>query len=253
MKNILDKMASRGVEALSDRELLALLTDDEQLAEVVLSAYDGSLARIGDQPEARLRMVGGLGLKRARMLLAAAEFGRRAVASGGSGSDFINTGDDVVRLFRPQLERLSHEECWVVYLTSSNRVIERYRISQGGVTGTVVDHRLIVKRALELLATQLILVHNHPFGNARGERAGQDADRTCGARRGVVRHPAAGPHHHRPRRRFLVPARGADGAVRVPAGKMNGGPTRTAVRFLGEKPVNRRFGAFRFLCSLVRG
>ena len=73
MKNILDKMASRGVEALSDRELLALLTDDEQLAEVVLSAYDGSLARIGDQPEARLRMVGGLGLKRARMLLAAAE------------------------------------------------------------------------------------------------------------------------------------------------------------------------------------
>lgn len=134
MKNILDKMASRGVEALSDRELLALLTDDEQLAEVVLSAYDGSLARIGDQPEARLRMVGGLGLKRARMLLAAAEFGRRAVASGGSGSDFINTGDDVVRLFRPQLERLSHEECWVVYLTSSNRVIERYRISQGGVT-----------------------------------------------------------------------------------------------------------------------
>ena len=88
MKNILDKMASRGVEALSDRELLALLTDDEQLAEVVLSAYDGSLARIGDQPEARLRMVGGLGLKRARMLLAAAEFGRRAVASGGSGSSW---------------------------------------------------------------------------------------------------------------------------------------------------------------------
>ena len=165
MKNILDKMASRGVEALSDRELLALLTDDEQLAEVVLSAYDGSLARIGDQPEARLRMVGGLGLKRARMLLAAAEFGRRAVASGGSGSDFINTGDDVVRLFRPQLERLSHEECWVVYLTSSNRVIERYRISQGGVTGTVVDHRLIVKRAVEKLAHAVILVHNHPSGS----------------------------------------------------------------------------------------
>ena len=252
MKNILDKMASRGVEALSDRELLALLTDDEQLAEVVLSAYDGSLARIGDQPEARLRMVGGLGLKRARMLLAAAEFGRRAVASGGSGSDFINTGDDVVRLFRPQLERLSHEECWVVYLTSSNRVIERYRISQGGVTGTVVDHRLIVKRALELLATQLILVHNHPSGTP--EASGQDKTLTERvARRGVVRHPAAGPHHHRPRRRFLVPARGADGAVRVPAGKMNGGPYRTAVRFLGEKPVNRRSGAFRFLCSPVRG
>lgn len=154
------------MEALSDRELLTLLTEDDQLAEVVLSAYDGSLARIGDQPEARLRMVGGLGLKRARMLLAAAEFGRRAAAAGVSGADFINTGDDVVRLFRPQLERLSYEECWVVYLTSSNRVIERLRISQGGVTGTVVDHRLIVKRALELLATQLVLIHNHPSGAA---------------------------------------------------------------------------------------
>mgnify|MGYP000811538619 CR=1 FL=1 len=84
----------------------------------------------------------------------------------------LRPGDDVVRLFRPQLERLSHEECWVVYLTSSNRVIERYRISQGGVTGTVVDHRLIVKRALELLATQLILVHNHPSGTP--EASAQD-------------------------------------------------------------------------------
>lgn len=92
MKNILDKMASRGVEALSDRELLALLTDDEQLAEVVLSAYDGSLARIGDQPEARLRMVGGLGLKRARMLLAAAEFGRAGCRFRGFRERFHQYG-----------------------------------------------------------------------------------------------------------------------------------------------------------------
>ena len=84
----------------------------------------------------------------------------------------MTTSDDVVRLFRPQLERLAHEECWVVYLTASNRIIERQRVSQGGVTGTVVDHRLIVKRALELLATQLILIHNHPSGTP--EASGQD-------------------------------------------------------------------------------
>ena len=130
------------------------------------------MARIAGEGEARLRMIGGLGLRRARLLLAAAEFGRRAVAERAAEADCIATSDDVVRLFRPQLERLSHEECWVVYLTSSNRVIERYRISQGGVTGTVVDHRLIVKRALELLATQLILVHNHPSGTP--EASGQD-------------------------------------------------------------------------------
>lgn len=157
-------MAARGTEALDDAELLALLTEDEQTARALLEAYDGSLAGIAGESEARLRMVGGLGLKRARLLLAAAEFGRRVAAARAVEADFVTTSDDVVRLFRPQLERLAHEECWVVYLTASNRIIERQRVSQGGVTGTVVDHRLIVKRALELLATQLILIHNHPSG-----------------------------------------------------------------------------------------
>ena len=164
MQDIRNKMSSRGVEALDDRELLAMLVEDEQLADVLLSTYGGSLSRLSSEMEARLRMVGGLGLKRARLLLVAAEFGRRVAASGAGESDFIATSDDVVRLFRPQLDRLTHEECWAIYLTSSNRIIERQRVSQGGVTGTVVDHRLIIKRALELLATQLILIHNHPSG-----------------------------------------------------------------------------------------
>lgn len=164
MDNLRNKMTSRGVEALDDRELLSLLVEDQQLAAVLLETFGGSLGRLTHAPEARLRMVGGLGLKRARMLLLAAELGRRVAAEGVGEADSISTSDDVVRLFRPKLDRLTHEECWAVYLTSSNRVIERQRVSQGGVTGTVVDHRLIVKRALELLATQLILVHNHPSG-----------------------------------------------------------------------------------------
>ena len=69
-----------------------------------------------------------------------------------------------MRIFRPQLESLPHEECWVVYLTGSNRIIEQRRISQGGLQATVVDARLVVKRALELLAAQMILIHNHPSG-----------------------------------------------------------------------------------------
>ena len=172
MENIRSKMTSRGVESLDDRELLSLLIEDEQLAEVLLATYGGSLARMTREPEARLRMVGGMGLRRARNLMLAAELGRRVAAEGAGESDSIATSDDVVRLFRPQLERLTHEECWVVYLTSSNRIIERQRVSQGGVTGTVVDHRLIAKRALELLATRLILVHNHPSGSP--EASAQD-------------------------------------------------------------------------------
>lgn len=166
MKTITDKMAARGVESLSDAELLAVLTDDEQTAGALLAACGGALARIASEDAARLRMVGGLGLRRARLLLAAAEFGRRVAASRAAEADVIATSDDVVALFRPQLETLAYEECWAVYLTSSNRIIERQRISQGGVQGTVVDHRLVVKRALELLATQLVLIHNHPSGAA---------------------------------------------------------------------------------------
>ena len=134
-------MAARGVDALTDRELLSLLTEDEQSAEALLAAYGGS------EEAARLRMIGGLGLRRARMLLAAAELGRRITAARAAETDVVSSSDDVVRLFRPQLETLSHEECWAVYLTSSNRIIERQRVSQGGVQGTVVDHRLIIKRA----------------------------------------------------------------------------------------------------------
>lgn len=172
MQDIRNKMAARGVESLDDRELLSLLVEDTQLAELLLAAYGGSLARLAAEAEARLRMVGGLGLRRARLLHLAAEFGRRVATAQADKAEFIATSDDVVRIFRPQLERLAHEECWAVYLTASNRIIERQRVSQGGVTGTVVDHRLIVKRALELLATQLILIHNHPSGAA--EASAQD-------------------------------------------------------------------------------
>lgn len=166
MKNISDKLTARGAVALDDAEVVALLVEDDVLAEKLLAEYGGALARIGGEEPARLRMVCGLGLRRAVRLLAAAEFGRRAAAERAAAAEVIGTSDDVVRLFRPQLLPLAHEECWAVYLTSSNRILERQRVSQGGVQGTVVDHRLIVKRALELLATQLILIHNHPSGAA---------------------------------------------------------------------------------------
>ncbi len=166
MKVLGDKMASRGVGALSDKELLALLVDDPQAADALWEACGGALVRLADEDPARLRMIGGLGLRRARTLALAAEFGRRVAEARAVEADSITSSDDAVRLFRPRLEKLPHEECWAVYLTASNRILERQRVSQGGVQSTVVDHRLIVKRALELLATQLILIHNHPSGAA---------------------------------------------------------------------------------------
>lgn len=177
-----NKLFTRGAEALSDNELLSLLLDDgksigngDDMAAKLL-AECRSLTGVARTDIARLRMVEGVGLKRALRIVAAAELGKRIMAAEADRIDYIVTGGDVARIFRPQFERLRHEECWALYLTSSNRIIERQRVSQGGVQGTVVDNRLIVKRALELLAVQVILVHNHPSGNAAPSQ--QDIDVT---------------------------------------------------------------------------
>lgn len=171
MQTILDKMDARGVASLTDEELVALLVEDEQMAHALLTTC-GSLAGVAREERARLRMIGGLGQQRARRLMAAVELGRRVAASEGEEPQpVIRTSDDVVRLVRPAMEGLKYEECRALYLTSSNRVIEQQRISQGGVQGTIVDHRLIIKRALELLATKLVLVHNHPSGAAEPSEA----------------------------------------------------------------------------------
>lgn len=165
MKSIRDKIAVRGVGELSDAELLAVVIEDKPLAEKIL-AECGSLSGIVRMELPRLRMIEGLGLRRAEKIAASAELGRRLSAAEAQNVDSVATSDDIVRIFRPVVEGLSHEECWVLFLNNSNRIIERQRVSQGGVQATIVDNRLIVKRALELLSTQIVLVHNHPSGAA---------------------------------------------------------------------------------------
>lgn len=173
MDLLTNKIITRGIGSLTDTELLSLFLDDgnatlsaHEMAEKIL-AESGSLAALGRVEIPRLRMIEGVGLKRALRISAAAEFGRRFINSQADEIETINASDDVVRIFRPLLEGIKHEECWVLYLTNSNRIIERQCLSRGGVQGTVVDRRLVAKRALELLATQVVLIHNHPSGDAR--------------------------------------------------------------------------------------
>ena len=178
MDAIRNKLLTRGVGALTDAELLSLIVDDGgvrdeavQLGERLV-ADCGSVSNLCSMEISRLRMVEGVGLKRAGRIVAAAELGRRVAALQVDDVVTISSSSDAVKIFRPLFEGLQHEECWVLYLTTSNRVIERQRVSQGGVQGTVVDPRLIAKRALELLATQVIMAHNHPSGSA--EASSQD-------------------------------------------------------------------------------
>ncbi len=180
MLSLQEKIAIRGVEALTDVEVLALLLGGtqhaESLAVELLKAYKDSLSAIAKEEVSRLRMVEGIGLKSATMLKVAAEWGRRTAAAQAEGKQVISSSADVVELFGSYFSSMKHEECWVVFLSASNRIVERLRVSQGGITATVVDHRIIVKRALELLSTQMIMVHNHPSGAVEPSR--EDIDLT---------------------------------------------------------------------------
>lgn len=158
-------MTMRGIKSLDDVELLALVLESKTQATTLLEEY-GSLSNIANTPTNRLRMTAGLGVKLSERIQAAVEIGRRISTINGAVEEVITSSEDVVKMMRPLLQELKHEECWAIYLTNSNRVVERCRISQGGVQATVVDQRLIVKRALELLSTRLIIVHNHPSGSA---------------------------------------------------------------------------------------
>lgn len=168
MKTAIEKLLVRGARSLSDSELLELLIDDlpraEECVETIMQRYNMSLSKILGEDIARLRMCEGIGLKRAQRIVVAAELGRRAAVESPLEFTKISSCGDVVDFFKPKLESLPHEECWVLYLTSVNTIIESQRVSVGGVSATVVDHKLIIKRALELLATQIIMIHNHPSG-----------------------------------------------------------------------------------------
>lgn len=183
MKNVTDKILSRGAAALSDEELVAMVVAEDMsderaqsLAHELMQSAEGSLQCLAESDLSRLRMVGGLGLRRAMRLSAAIELGRRVAVAKATTHDTIASDADVVRIMEPVLGALQHEECWALYLTSSGRVLERQRISQGGVQATVVDSKLILKRAIELLASQIVLVHNHPSGSAEPSR--QDMELT---------------------------------------------------------------------------
>lgn len=171
MKNLVDKIVSRGADSLTNEELIAAIIAESSSDEGAIAvsrellAKAGGVANLMETDFSRLRMMSGLGKMRTIRLKAAQELGSRVAVMKASSYDVILSDSDVARVMQPIIGGLQHEECWAIYLASSGRVLERMRISQGGVQATVVDCKLIIKRALELLAVQIVLVHNHPSGN----------------------------------------------------------------------------------------
>ena len=136
MRNVVNKIVSRGASELSDEELLALILADDMEAEqpLLLASKlldEVSLSQLVDTDHSRLRMMAGMGRLRALRLKAAAELGRRTTIAEIGRVDIISSDKDVVRIMEPQLGGLSHEECWAIYLASSGKILDKVRISQG--------------------------------------------------------------------------------------------------------------------------
>ena len=167
-----EKMMAQGKTALSNAELLAILlgsgSADESAVELsrrILASVNNSLTTLGKQSLQQLQAFKGIGQAKAITILAATEMGRRRAAETPELQPKIEVAHNVFALMQPLIGELPHEEFWVLYLNSTNRVIHKARLFSGGITHTTVDVRLLFKTALEQGAIALILVHNHPSGS----------------------------------------------------------------------------------------
>jgi DNA repair protein RadC len=173
-----ERLLSKGAGSLSDAELLALLLGSGSpgenaldLARRILGEAAEGWTGLGRMGADRLMAFDGVGPGKAVRVAAAMEAARRyAVSSPPKGSP-IRQSRDAFEQLRPLFTDLVHEEFWVLYLNNANRTQLSFQVSKGGLTGTLVDVRIILKKALELGAVGLILAHNHPSGNLRPSNA----------------------------------------------------------------------------------
>ena len=166
-----EKLMLKGKDSLSDAELLAILIGSGSRNEsaVALSqrilATANNLNALGKMSLSQLMKFKGIGEAKAISIVAALELGRRQRTEEILKLKKITSSKAVFDIMQPIIGELSHEEFWVLFLNNANKVISKSQLSKGGISGTVVDLRLVFKLALENGATALILCHNHPSGS----------------------------------------------------------------------------------------
>jgi len=167
-----EKLIQKGTSSLSDAELLAILissgTKDKSAVDLgreLLALANNNLNTLGKLSITDLKKLHGIGTARAVTIAAALELGRRRKLAESPDVIQIRSSKDVADIFQPILSDLTHEEFWILFLNRSNKVINQMKLSQGGVSGTVTDVRLVMKKAIEYLASGIIVCHNHPSGN----------------------------------------------------------------------------------------
>lgn len=173
-----EKLLSKGLSSLTDAELIAILIGSGiknesavELAKKILKAVKNNLNELGKLTVEDLMASKGIGEARAITIIAALELGRRRKRADIMEKKKISGSKDVFEFFQPVLADLPYEEFWILLLNRSNKIIKKFKISQGGISGTVIDVRMILKNAIEKLASSIILCHNHPSGNLQPSEA----------------------------------------------------------------------------------
>ncbi|HYD19853.1 MAG TPA: DNA repair protein RadC [Flavipsychrobacter sp.] len=176
-----EKMLQKGASSLSDAELLAILISSGtkeksalDLAREVLAQAHNHIHELGRLSLNEMKQTKGIGEARAITIAAALELGRRRQQGEGIQRSTIRSSEHAADIFVPILQDLNHEAFAVMYLNQANRLIRHEVISNGGMTGTVADIRLILKNCLLLNANQLIIAHNHPSGNKQASPADKE-------------------------------------------------------------------------------
>lgn len=168
-----EKMVSKGLSSLSNAELVAILIGsgnrEESAVDVskrILNDVGNNLTELGKLSIDKLkRDYRGIGEAKAICIVAAMELGRRRKLEQAREKPKISGSRDVYDIMHPILADLPYEEFWILLLNRANKVMSVQKISQGGVAGTVMDSRIIMKAAIDALASSIILCHNHPSGN----------------------------------------------------------------------------------------
>ena len=167
-----EKLLKSGSFSLSNAELIAILIGSGNksqsavdLAKQILRENANNLINLGRLSIADLIKFNGIGEAKAITIIAALELGKRQRKESAATTLIIKKSKTIFEHIRPIFINLNIEEFWVIFLNRSNKIIDQIKISQGGISGTVVDSRIIIKHALEKYASNIILAHNHPSGN----------------------------------------------------------------------------------------
>ncbi|MDG2194298.1 MAG: DNA repair protein RadC [Polaribacter sp.] len=169
-----EKLLAKGKSVLSDAELIAILIASGNreesavdLSKRILLSVENNINQLAKLSVAQLMQFKGIGEAKAVSIITALEIGKRRHFESLLERPKIKGSKDVYALIQPLIGELDHEEFWVLYLDNSNKVLQKKQLSRGGITATMVDIRLVFKKAVEIASVAIIVCHNHPSGKLK--------------------------------------------------------------------------------------